>query len=108
MSQYTISAGCGHTTTINLTGPIRERERRAEWMRSPSGRCNPCYAAAKREQERATRAADVQALVAQLRAAAGSLTPEQGVQLRRQLTDGMHAGTAMAEAADIILTELGY
>lgn len=62
MAQYNVKAGCGHATTVSLVGPMHDRERRLEWMRSASGMCNPCYAASKREQEQARTAEQVNVL----------------------------------------------
>lgn len=55
MAKHTITAGCGHTTIQQLYGPHAERQRRIDWMQSPAGKCNPCYAEAKRNDERADR-----------------------------------------------------
>ena len=49
--QYTVTAGCGHTTTINLVGPTTWRDRHLRWMQSTDGTCNPCYASTKRAIE---------------------------------------------------------
>lgn len=49
--KYTVTAGCGHTVTVDLFGAGKERERRLAWMRSPSGKCNTCYAQGKRDEE---------------------------------------------------------
>jgi hypothetical protein len=51
MAQYTVTAGCGHTATVKLYGPNKERQRRLQWMQSPSGKCNRCYYEYKRQQE---------------------------------------------------------
>ena len=69
MAQYTITSGCGHTTRINLAGPHRERERRIDWMRSPTGRCNPCYAAMKRDEEHTRDEIEAKRMAEQLRVA---------------------------------------
>ena len=57
MAQYTINAGCGHRVTQQLYGVERDRRRRIEWMESPSGMCNPCYAAHKTVQSQMERKA---------------------------------------------------
>ena len=57
MAQYTVKSGCGHTTTVNLFGPGRERDRRLAWMRSPSGCCNYCYADRVAERKAVAQAA---------------------------------------------------
>ena len=81
MAQYTVAAGCGHTTSIALFGAMTERERRLAWMRGPDGKCNSCYAAAKRAEE----AQQSESLIA---------TYE--TQLRRTLTErGMGADDAV-------------
>ena len=60
MAQYTVTAGCGHTTTLQLYGPSRDREQRIAWMRSPTGKCNSCYAASKRDEADHARELEVQ------------------------------------------------
>jgi hypothetical protein len=52
MAQYTITHTCGHAETVQLYGPGRERERKAEWM--TQNVCPECYKAeqaAKRQAE---------------------------------------------------------
>ena len=66
MAKYTVTAGCGHTVEQQLYGPGRERTRRLEWMESTSGKCSACYAAGKREAERARVETETQAFVLQL------------------------------------------
>ena len=62
MAKYTVTSGCGHTTTVQLYGPVAERKRRIAWMQSAGGQCNPCYAAA----QQAERAEQVDAAVRRL------------------------------------------
>lgn len=88
MAQYRVTAGCGHTTTVQLYGPGRERERRLAWMRSAGGMCNPCYAAAKRAEE-ATRLPTLREALAR----AGIVTQEQ-------LTALLPADLSLAERRD--------
>ena len=45
MAKNTITAGCGHTSEVQLYGPMKERERRIDWMQSDTGKCNRYYAA---------------------------------------------------------------
>ena len=57
MGKYQGTAGCGHTYQAELYGPHSGRERRIEWMESPKGMCNACYATMKnREEEAAAKA----------------------------------------------------
>jgi len=68
MAQYTVTAGCGHTTNINLVGPITERNRRLCWMQSTDGKCNPCYAMMKRAEEHTQEEIEAKRMAEQLRA----------------------------------------
>ena len=52
MAKYQVHCGCGHDTEIALGGPIKERQRRIEWMESPGGMCNKCYREFKINQEK--------------------------------------------------------
>ena len=45
MAKYDVDYSCGHSATIQLVGPTRERERKIEWMER--GLCPDCYKAAK-------------------------------------------------------------
>lgn len=47
MSKYTINHRCGHTTTQQLYGPTRDRERKSEWWATVD--CPSCYAAKQAE-----------------------------------------------------------
>lgn len=49
MAWWTINHSCGHTQEVQLYGPGRDREKRAEWMER--GVCPDCYRAEK-EKER--------------------------------------------------------
>ena len=61
--KYTVKCGCGHTQALDLYGSSKEREHRLAWMRSPSGRCNTCYAAGKRDDAQHEHELAVQRLV---------------------------------------------
>ena len=64
MAQYTVTAkGCGHTTTLQLYGPMDDRRRRIAWMESETGLCNACYAQKKQREGREAR---IEEKVAQL------------------------------------------
>jgi len=68
MAQYDVKMSCGHVETVSLYGPVRERERKMEWM----GRerlCRECYQA---ERERAAADAARQAAEQGLPALSGS------------------------------------
>ncbi|NDL68000.1 hypothetical protein [Anaerotalea alkaliphila] len=41
MGKYTVNHTCGHTVEVQLFGPIKERERKMEWMQSTI--CSDCY-----------------------------------------------------------------
>ena len=66
--QYTVTAGCGHTTTINLVGPTTWRDRHLRWMQSTDGTCNPCYASTKRAEAHTQDEIEAQRMAEQLRA----------------------------------------
>ena len=51
MSKYTIEHSCGHNQDVQLYGPTRDRDSKAEWMGSRV--CPECYAA-NRQAERET------------------------------------------------------
>ena len=51
MAGYTITCSCGHTTTKQLYGPGKERQRYIEWMER-SGLCPECYKEQRREKEK--------------------------------------------------------
>jgi len=50
MAKYDVTYSCGHSETVQLYGPTRERERKIEWMER-SGFCPDCYKA-KKDAER--------------------------------------------------------
>jgi hypothetical protein len=68
MAKYEIHCGCGHTSEIQLGGPMAERSRRITWMESPTGKCNPCYAASKRADEAHLRTGEAAKLAATIKA----------------------------------------
>ena len=113
MAKYTETAGCGHTTTMQLYGPHKERQRRLEWMRSPSGMCNTCYAAAKRAEERAlreTERAREDTAVAQMVQRGADMLAAQGDEERVVAVDKIrstyasgHGSTIQRRALEIIL-----
>ena len=47
MAQYTTTCTCGHEYTFNLYGPMRDRERKLEWLAGQP--CPKCRAEAKRK-----------------------------------------------------------
>ena len=106
MAKYTVTAGCGHTSELQLFGPTTERQRRLDWMASESGLCNACYAASKRAEEAARPAKEAQALADRIvRQYSGPPPADVVAQLREQIASG--AGTAekrelMAAALDIL------
>jgi hypothetical protein len=71
MAQYTVTSGCGHTTTVNLTGPMRGRGERVRWMQSPNGKCNPCYSEMKRDEAHTQDEIEARRIADGLRAAQG-------------------------------------
>lgn len=107
MADYTVIAGCGHTQQLQLYGKQTERRRRLEWMQSPTGKCNPCYAAYKRAQEAE---AEQQALEQEVAAKQQALereashiaqylleaTPEQVEQFRQSLRQAEIVGNPWA------------
>lgn len=46
MAKYEINYSCGHTATVQLYGPTKERERKIAWFER-EGLCPECYAAQK-------------------------------------------------------------
>ncbi len=82
MAKYGVSAGCGHEVTVELYGPEAERRRRLEWMASPTGKCNACYAQAKRTEEAAQKAMRDEEEAASL---ARTLTPDKLEAARKTL-----------------------
>ena len=45
MAKYTVTHSCGHSETVQLVGPGRERESRREWLESSP--CTDCWQAEK-------------------------------------------------------------
>lgn len=88
MAQYTVTAGCGHTTTLQLYGPTKDRDRRIAWMESPDGKCNPCYATRKRSEEAESFEAEVGAFLSTLLAQPRP-TDEILAKLKAQAASGM-------------------
>lgn len=106
MAQYEVTAGCGHTTTVQLYGPHSERERRLAWTRSAGGQCNACYAATRREQEARQREAKVRELADQIKAHRDQLTPGAVGDIRAQIAAGLGDETRR-KAMTLALDELG-
>lgn len=50
MAKYEVTFSCGHTDTVQLVGPVKERERKIKWFEE-SGLCPDCFRA-QREAER--------------------------------------------------------
>jgi hypothetical protein len=114
MAHYTVTAGgCGHTATIQLFGPTRERERRIAWTESPAGLCNACYAARKRAESAVAHAAEVERITAGLRAKLEAASPSERAEgLRIMRSDfgriaPTAANAARLEAVGRILAEYG-
>ena len=42
MAKYEVHYACGHTETIELYGPHKERYRKIEWLEK-EGKCSECY-----------------------------------------------------------------
>ncbi|MEW6016474.1 MAG: hypothetical protein AB1760_00205 [Pseudomonadota bacterium] len=51
MAQYTVTHDCGHTETVQLYGPRRERERKLAWLEQ-----HPCLACVREAEARAAAA----------------------------------------------------
>lgn len=51
MAKYDVEYSCGHTGTVELYGPNRDRERKLEWM--AEGVCPDCYRAEKHVERQA-------------------------------------------------------
>lgn len=49
MAKYNVTYSCGHSDTVQLYGPGRDRERKIEWMEE-SGLCPDCYKAKMQAQ----------------------------------------------------------
>lgn len=47
MAWYTLTHGCGHIEHVQLYGPVRDRQRRADWQTHPQ--CRDCRNAAAAE-----------------------------------------------------------
>lgn len=108
MAQHTVTSGCGHTTTLQLYGPMQERERRLTWMRSPTGMCNPCYAQSKRNEETAIDEDQVREIL--WKAKQEGLDPAQAAEgLRKQLKGAPESvlSTRRGKAALIIIERYG-
>lgn len=54
MSQYSIEHICGHKEVVQIYGPTKERQRKADWM--ASRKCDACYEA----EQKAVRAAQAE------------------------------------------------
>ena len=50
--KYTVTYSCGHSGTVELFGPERDRERKLEWYRD-SAVCPECYARQQTEERAA-------------------------------------------------------
>lgn len=50
MAKYDITYSCGHTGTVQLYGPGKERDRKIEWYETQAD-CPDCYKAKKRAEE---------------------------------------------------------
>lgn len=105
MAQYTVTAGCGHTSILQLAGPTVERNRRIAWMESPAGMCNPCYAAHKRAADESVLQREIDVLMAQMRAQPRP-TVEQIAAVRAQIEAGQ-GSAARREAVRRYLIEIG-
>lgn len=46
MAQYDVTYSCGHTETVQIYGPHKDRERKIAWFER-SGHCRACYRALK-------------------------------------------------------------
>ncbi len=77
MAQYTVTYSCGHSDTVQLYGPTKDRERKIAWFEK-SGRCASCYRALKAaervEQEKANEAENIASADANLVAGLPALT----------------------------------
>ena len=56
MSKYNVTFACGHTSTVDIVGPCKDRERKLAWY-AESGDCPQCYKA-KMDAQRAKEAAE--------------------------------------------------
>lgn len=70
MAKYDVTYGCGHEATIQLYGPVKDRDRKIAWLES-SGLCSDCYKA-KRDAEFAARNTEAASANAALIALTGS------------------------------------
>jgi hypothetical protein len=52
MAKYDVKFSCGHTETVYLYGPLKDRYRKIEWMESTKV-CSACYQAEKEEAKKA-------------------------------------------------------
>lgn len=105
MAQYTVKAGCGHTSTVHLYGKTTERERRLAWMRSADGMCNACYGAMRYRQEVERREIATNTLREQVVAQFGSLdaVPAEVVaKLRADLAAGKGTDEQRARVAAVL------
>ncbi len=50
--KYDVTFSCGHTATIELFGPTKERERKISWYET-HGECPECYKARKQAEREA-------------------------------------------------------
>ena len=50
--KYDVTFSCGHTATIELFGPGKERERKISWYET-HGECPECYKARKQAEREA-------------------------------------------------------
>ena len=106
MALYRISAGCGHTIEMQLYGPTSERTRRIDWMESPTGQCNPCYASRKRAEAAIVLTAEVERIAAEIRSHADQINAAVAAKLRSQMAAGQGSDAKRA-AMEMVLTEMG-
>lgn len=109
MAQHTVTAGCGHTVAIQLYGPATDRQRRLDWMRSPSGMCHACYSAHKRMEEQARTESDTLDYVQRALAQYRRMHPEERIVAISRLTDQIAQGLGTPQRraqAQVILDAL--
>ena len=105
MAQYQVLCGCGHESRVSLYGPENGRQRRLDWMRSPAGQCNPCYAAMKRSDDDKRDQEALAALIAAYKQQLPDGTPAQLAKLRSQVA-AMDSQDVRARAMTQAMTDL--
>ena len=98
MAKYQVDFSCGHTETVTLFGPMKDRYSRIEWLEE-HGSCPACFRAEK-ERERDERNAAAKAANADMVSLVGSEKQIAWAEtLRRERVDAISEFRAQADEA---------